>query len=137
MPRRWVRRQPLMIAPLFRTSGMQNGITAPLSRMFSIDLSFDRVIHPDVKTALLAAVKALEAEKIPHFIVGDMGLVAYGLSRTTTAVDFIMRKQDWDHLKLKLHRHPFVLEPSGSLKHIPTGVTVDVQFSGDVIMIAL
>ncbi len=86
---------------------------------------------PKVDEAL-PAVRALFADAaVPFRLVGGIAVVHHGYPRFTEAVDVLVASTPQATLDAKLAAHGFTRESRTRLRHMATGVRVDLLIAGD------
>jgi hypothetical protein len=86
---------------------------------------------PQVDEALPALRKLLEDAAVPFKLIGGIAVVHHGYARMTEDIDVLIDPSGLDQLDLRLAVHAFARESRTRLRHVPTGVRVDLLVAGD------
>lgn len=86
----------------------------------------------EVQKALFKLVGILDAEEIPHAVIGALALNEYGHRRATVDVDVILREEDLQRFKEKYLGRGYTERVAGTGKLLDTehNVKVDVLSAG-------
>jgi hypothetical protein len=86
---------------------------------------------PPVDVALDALRALLEDAGVAFRIVGGVAVIHHGYARTTEDLDVLVAAGSAAHIDAKLAGHGFERTSVNRLRHVSTGVRVDVLVSGD------
>lgn len=86
----------------------------------------------EVQKALFKLVDILDAEQIPHVVIGGLALNEYGRRRATVDVDLILRDEDLQRFKRKYLGRGYAERAPGTGKLLDTeyNVKIDVLSAG-------
>jgi hypothetical protein len=84
---------------------------------------------PDV--ALVDVCRLLEAASVAFRLVGGIAVVHHGYARTTEDVDVLVQANARERIKPLLSEHGFERLSPCRLRHVATGVRVDLLFAGE------
>jgi hypothetical protein len=85
---------------------------------------------PPVDVALGAVRALLEAAGVEFKFVGGVAVVHHGYARTTIDVDVLLESEGPARLRPSLASHGFEADGALRLRHVPTGVRVDLLVAG-------
>ena len=85
---------------------------------------------PPVDVVLQQVRDLLQAARVRFKIVGGVAVVHHGYARTTEDVDVVIEADGWTRLEPELASHGFERSSAGRLRHMATGVPVDVLVAG-------
>lgn len=88
---------------------------------------------PAVDLAVSAVRALLRGSGLPFRIIGGLAVMHHGYERFTTDVDVLVPADAAEHLDPLLERYGFARETATRLRHLPTGVRVDVLPAGMVL----
>ena len=84
----------------------------------------------EVQKALFKLVDILDAEQIPHVVIGGLALNEYGHRRATVDVDLILRDDDLQRFKRKYLGRGYAERAPGSGKLLDTEYNVKIDVLG-------
>lgn len=96
--------------------------------------AFARAMRPDLPHVDqgLAALRGLLAEAgVPYVLVGGVAVLHHGYVRATRDLDLLVARADVDRLEPLLSRHGFARAAANRLRHLASGVDVDLLFAGE------
>jgi len=96
--------------------------------------AFARAMRPElpaVEDGLLALRKLLAQAEIPYALVGGVAVIHHGYVRATRDLDLLLEREDLDRLTKHLAEHGFERTAANRLRHVESGVDVDLLFAGD------
>jgi hypothetical protein len=88
---------------------------------------------PAVDLALPLLRTMLRAAGIPFKLVGGVAVIHHGYARTTVDIDVLVPSDGVERLRPWLGAHGFHEDQPGRLRHLATGVRVDVLFAGQTL----
>jgi len=83
-----------------------------------------------VDAALPALRALLEEAKVPYLLVGGLAVVHHGYVRSTEDIDLLIDGSKLEKLDPLLAKHGFEPGRNARLRHVSTGVSVDLLVSG-------
>ncbi len=83
-----------------------------------------------VDQALPPLLAMLRAASVPFKIIGGVAVVHHGYQRSTIDIDVVIDVSAVGRLDAALADHQFERESPSRLRHVPTGVRIDVLVSG-------
>ncbi len=96
--------------------------------------AFARAMRPDlpvVEDGLLALRKLLARAQVPYALVGGVAVIHHGYVRATRDLDLLLERGDLARLLQHLAEHGFERSAENRLRHVESGVDVDLLFAGD------
>lgn len=96
--------------------------------------AFARAMRPDlplVDQGLVALRRLLAEAEVPHVLVGGVAVLHHGYVRSTRDLDLLLARQDVERLAPLLARHGFERPAANRLRHLSSGVDVDLLFAGE------
>lgn len=95
---------------------------------------FAQAVDPDVRPvdeALPALRALLEAAGVAYKLAGGLAVIHHGYVRSTEDLDVLVENGAVERLDPMLDEHGFRREGERRLRHVPTGVRVDLLVEGD------
>ncbi len=96
--------------------------------------AFARAMRPDlplVDQGLTALRRLLAEAGVVHALVGGVAVVHHGYVRATRDLDLLLARADVERLEPLLARHGFERAAANRLRHLASGVDVDLLFAGE------
>ncbi len=92
----------------------------------------DRMVNSPLQTLLQTAKEChdlLDAEDIPHVVIGGLAVCLHGYERSSRDVDLLVRRQDWDRIRTALTSKRFTKKTRTEFLS-PEGVKVGFRCEG-------
>ena len=96
--------------------------------------AFARAMRPElpvVEEGLVALRRLLAQADIPYALVGGVAVIHHGYVRATRDLDLLLERDGLDALTRHLAEHGFERSAPSRLRHVESGVDVDLLFAGD------
>ena len=96
--------------------------------------AFARAMRPElpvVEDGLLALRRLLAQAQVPYALVGGVAVIHHGYVRATRDLDLLLEREDLGRLTPHLAEHGFERTAENRLRHVESGVDVDLLFAGD------
>lgn len=96
--------------------------------------AFARAMRPELQVVEdgLAALRKLLAEvQVPYALVDGVAVIHHGYVRATRDLDLLLAREDFARLVPQLAAPGFEHSATNRLRHLESGVDVDLRFAGD------